>query len=87
MKIIDKIASAIMYVTAIVGTVSILIGIAMMVATITPSRELTDQARTMAESGYETYLNGSEVDINNLDLKHYHITIDDENNKILLTSK
>lgn len=47
-------------------------------------REIED-ARDKAEHGYCVYIDGVEVDIDNVNLECYEIKIDDEKSKILLT--
>lgn len=38
-----------------------------------------------ANQGYTVYVNGTIVDINNIDLEYYRYSIDDEEQKIILT--
>ena len=40
-----------------------------------------------AEQGYVVYLDGVEVDIHNVDLNHYFVTINEGEHKILISSK
>lgn len=46
-----------------------------------------EDIKEKAYSGYKVYLNGIEVDIDNINLEYYKITIDNEQKKILMTEK
>lgn len=42
-------------------------------------------ALTLAQNGYETYYNGQKIDYDKIDFNHCSVTIDNMNNRILLT--
>lgn len=46
-----------------------------------------EDIKEKAHSEYKVYLNGIEVDIDNINLEYYQSTIDNEQKKILLTGK
>lgn len=38
-------------------------------------------------SGYNVYIDGNQIDGNNIDISEYHYTVDDENKKILISTQ
>lgn len=42
-------------------------------------------ALVLAQNGYETYYNGQKIDYDKIDFNHCTVTIDNMNNRILLT--
>lgn len=48
--------------------------------------QLVNQTNILYEQeNYEVYLNGVEIQLENVNLEHYEITIDDANKKIILS--
>lgn len=45
------------------------------------------EALTLAQNGYETYYNGQKIDYDKIDFNHCTVTIDDVNNRVLLTQE
>lgn len=49
--------------------------------------EIEEVKTKVYSSGYVAYVDGIEVDIDNINLEYYSITIDDEQKKIFMTTK
>lgn len=47
----------------------------------------TETIETKVNENYEIYLDGEPVELDNINIKYYQMTVDDENEKIYLTKK
>ena len=84
----DNISKIFLVVTGMfLATVCCLMLIALPYSMFKEHSTLNDAERLAATDEYTTYLDGQEIDFSNIDPENYSITIDYENQKIILTSR
>lgn len=63
------------------------LGIALVSCIALDTNTIKEAKKLCEDKGYDAFVNGQEVNIENVDIDRYHITIDHEKQKVMLTTK